>query len=297
MMDVTVIGLGSMGMGMAKTLLSHGFRVHGFDIAQDRMDSFRQAGGEDGSLDDALAQSAVVISVVLNGAQTEAVLLGDMNCAAKMNKGAVFVSCATLAPDLATQLEARAVQHGVHYIDAPVSGGAVGAETGTLSIMASGRPEAFEIAQPALDAMSKVVYRLGDTAGPGSAMKAVNQLLAGVHLCAMGEALGFAASLGLDLGKVNEVITQSAGNSWMFENRTPHVVEADYAPRSMISIWPKDLGIVSDIAANQGAEVPLARTALEQYQKAVDAGDGAVDDAAITRVFARAAGVKLPGET
>lgn len=295
-MDVTVIGLGSMGMGMAQTLVKAGHRVHGFDISEARVAMLRAAGGEAGTLPEALGKCDVAICVVLNADQTEAVLFGEDGCAARMKPGAVFVSCATVPPDFAKAMESRVKEAGLHYIDAPISGGAVGAETGTLSIMASGAPAAFDIAMPVLDAMSKAVYRLGDAAGAGSAMKAVNQLLAGVNLCAMGEALGFAASLGLDLGQVTEVITQSAGNSWMFENRAPHVVENDYAPRSMVNIWPKDLGIVSEIAGSNGASVPLTQAALAQFRKAAEAGDGHVDDAAVTRVFARAAGVKLPGE-
>lgn len=295
-MDVTVIGLGSMGMGMAKTLLQNGFAVHGFDISDERMAMLRDAGGQTSTLAEAVAKSRVVVSVVLNAAQTESVLFGDDGCASKMMEGAVFVSCATVAPDIAAGLEARARDVGIMYIDAPVSGGAIGAETGTLSIMASGAPDAFDVAGPVLDAMSKIVYRLGDAAGAGSAMKAVNQLLAGVHIAAMGEALTFAASLGLDLRQVVEVITKSAGNSWMFENRSPQVLNNDYAPRSMVNIWPKDLGIVSDIAEGKGVPLPLTQASLEQFRKSADAGDGFIDDAAVTRVFAREAGVKLPGD-
>lgn len=290
---ITVIGLGSMGMGMARILVGAGFEVYGQDISEDRLAAFEAAGGKRAPLAEAVAASQVVVSVVLNAAQTEAVL---DQCAPQMAQGAVFVSCATVPPDFARQMAEKAEATGLLYLDAPISGGAVGAETGTLSIMASGAPAAFDVAMPALEAMSKVVYRLGDTAGAGSAMKAVNQLLAGVHLTAMGEALNFAASQGLDLGKVTEIITNSAGNSWMFENRAPHVVENDYAPRSMVDIWPKDLGIVCDIAAAGKVPVPMTEVALRQYCKASEAGDGAIDDAAITRVYARACGVKLPGD-
>lgn len=290
---ITVIGLGSMGMGMARILVGAGFEVYGQDISEDRLAAFEAAGGKRAPLAEAVAASQVVVSVVLNAAQTEAVL---DQCAPQMAQGAVFVSCATVPPDFARQMAEKAEAAGLLYLDAPISGGAVGAETGTLSIMASGAPAAFDVAMPALEAMSKVVYRLGDTAGAGSAMKAVNQLLAGVHLTAMGEALNFAASQGLDLGKVTEIITNSAGNSWMFENRAPHVVENDYAPRSMVDIWPKDLGIVCDIASSGKVPVPMTEVALRQYRKASEAGDGAIDDAAITRVYARACGVKLPGD-
>lgn len=290
---ITVIGLGSMGMGMARVLVDAGFEVYGIDISDDRIAQFAATGGKSAPLAEAVAASNVVLSVVLNAVQTEAVLT---DCAPHMAEGAVFVSSATVPPEFARAMEAKAREAGIYYLDAPISGGAVGAETGTLSIMASGASRAFDTAGPALEAMSKVVYRLGDAAGAGSAMKAVNQLLAGVHLTAMGEALNFAASQGLDLGQVTEIITNSAGNSWMFANRAPHVVENDYAPRSMVDIWPKDLGIVCDIAGASNVPVPLTEVALRQYRRASEAGDGGVDDAAITRVYARASGVKLPGD-
>jgi 3-hydroxyisobutyrate dehydrogenase/2-hydroxy-3-oxopropionate reductase len=183
------------------------------------------------------------------------------------------------------------------YLDAPISGGAIKAAAGQLSIMASGTPLAFAAADPALDAMAETVHRLGDHAGPGSAMKAVNQLLAGVHIAAMGEALAFGASQGLDPGRVLDVVSVSAGTSWMFENRAPHVVEGDYAPRSKVDIWLKDLGIVADIAQSSGLPVPISSNALAQFQAASESGLGNEDDAAIAKYFARAGGVTLPGDS
>lgn len=211
--------------------------------------------------------------------------------------GSVILSCATVAPEAAREMAAKAEALGLHYLDAPISGGAAKAAQGRLSIMASGSEAAFAAARPALEAMAETVHDLGRVAGAGSAMKAVNQLLAGVHIAAMGEALALAVSQGLDLARAVEVISVSAGNSWMFENRAPHVVEADYGPRSAVTIWPKDLGIVSGIAKEAGLPVPLTRAALGQFEAAVEAGWGAEDDAAVTRVYTRAAGLSLPGES
>ena len=142
--------------------------------------------------------------------------------------------------------------------------------------------------------MAETVFELGDEPGPGSVMKSVNQLLAGVHIAAMGEALTFGLKQGLSTEKILEVISQSAGNSWMFENRAPHVVAGDYTPHSAINIWLKDLGIVLDIAREERLAAPLAAAALQQYLVAAGIGLGAEDDAAITKVYARNAGVNLP---
>lgn len=293
---VTVIGLGSMGRGMAKSLVAAGHRVFGADLEAARVRELVAAGGETAPVAEAAAASDILVCVVLNAAQTRGVLFGPEGWARHLPKGAVIVSCATVPPEFAREMAAEAEALGLLYLDAPISGGAAKAAQGRLSIMASGSEAAFGAAAPALDAMAEVVHRLGAEPGAGSAMKSVNQLLAGVHIAAMGEALAFALSQGLDLEQVVRVIASSAGNSWMFENRAPHVVENDYTPRSMVNIWPKDLGIVQEIASAAGLPVPMAETALAQFRAAAEAGDGEVDDAAVTRVYARAAGLKLPGD-
>lgn len=296
MATVSVIGLGSMGLGMARSLLAAGHRVCGADISADRLAALTGDGGEAGAPAGAGPETDIVICVVLNAAQTREVIFGAEGWAAHLRPGTVIVSCATVAPAFAQEMEAEAAARGLLWLDAPISGGAAKAAQGRLSIMAAGSEAAFAAAAPALAAMAETVHRLGDAAGPGSAMKAVNQLLAGVHIAAMGEALAFAAAMGLDLGRVMEVIPVSAGTSWMFENRGPHVVEADYAPRSSVTIWPKDLGIVADIAGGHGLPVPMADAALSRFRAAVEAGWGAEDDAAVTKVYAREAGLRLPGD-
>jgi 3-hydroxyisobutyrate dehydrogenase/2-hydroxy-3-oxopropionate reductase len=224
------------------------------------------------------------------------VLFSAQGVAARLRKGGVILSCATVSPDFAKEMEAEAIKAGLLYLDAPISGGAIKAAAGKLSIMASGTSAAFDAAAPMLDAMAETVHRLGNSAGAGSAMKAVNQLLAGVHIAAMGEAMAFGASQGLTPQQVLNVVSVSAGTSWMFENRGAHVVEADYSPRSKVDIWLKDLGIVTDIAASSGLPVPISSNTLAQFRAASAAGLGNEDDAAIAKYFARAGGIKLPGD-
>ncbi|MDX5382646.1 MAG: NAD-binding protein [Rhodobacterales bacterium] len=289
-----VIGLGSMGLGMALSLRRAGHEVYGLDLNPAQVAKLEQAGGKPLTREAPAADA--LICVVLNAAQTEEALFGAGGWVSHLKPGGTILSCATVAPDFARAMEARAQAQGLHYLDAPISGGSVRAAEGTLSVMASGTAAAFDGAAEALAAMAQTVHRLGDQAGPGSAMKAVNQLLAGVHIAAMGEALGFAASQGLELSRVLDVIKVSAGTSWMFENRAPHVIEADYTPRSTINIWPKDLGIVTDIASGAKLPLPLTETALAQYRAAAEAGLGMEDDAAITKLVASRAGLKLPGD-
>ncbi|KQP39258.1 3-hydroxyisobutyrate dehydrogenase [Methylobacterium sp. Leaf104] len=290
-----VIGLGSMGAGMAGSLLRAGFDVAACDVNAEAVSRFAASGGRAAANPAAAAEGAdVVICVVVNAAQTEAVLFGPGGAAETMAGGAVFVSSATMDPAIARRLAARLEETGRHYLDAPMSGGAVRAADGELTFLASGTKAAFAAARPALDAMAGKLYELGDAAGQGAAFKMINQLLAGVHIAAASEAMSFAAKQGLDLRKVYEVITASAGNSWMFENRMPHVLEGDYSPKSAVDIFVKDLGIVQDMARAETYPVPVAAAALQMFLMASGSGMGRDDDASVARLYAQVAGVTLP---
>ncbi|MBX2880843.1 MAG: NAD-binding protein [Granulosicoccus sp.] len=293
--NIAVFGLGSMGYGIAQSILRAGHKTFGFDVNPSQVERFVADGGIAGDTDDIPDNLDVVMIVVLNAAQTESVLLGEQGCLARLKPGACVIACATVPPEFARAMEARCNAVGVHYLDAPISGGAKKAAIGQLSVMASGQPAAFESAQAALDATSEKVFNLGDTAGPGSAMKAVNQLLAGVHIASMAEAMTFGMTQGMQPAQIVEVISQCAGSSWMFENRAPHVVEGDYTPHSSVNIWPKDLGIVLDIAKQSNFSAPLTAAALQQFVAAAGSGLGHEDDAAVAKVYARNAGIELPG--
>lgn len=161
--------------------------------------------------------------------------------------------------------------------------------------MAPGAASAFEKVRTLLDCMAAKVYVLGDTAGTGAAFKIVDQLPAGVHVAAACEAMTFAKAMGLDLAKVYEVITPSAGNSWMFENRAPHVLNANYATRRAVDICTKDLGIVADIGRDLKFPTSVAPMALQMFVMTSAAGMGCDDDASVARMLAGLAGLDLPG--
>lgn len=294
---VGVIGLGSMGFGMAQSLLRAGLDVAGCDVGAAAVERFIAAGGRGAASPAEVAEGAdMVVSVVVNAAQTEAILFGPSGVAETLPQGAVFISSATMDPDIARSLAARLEATGRHYLDAPISGGAQRAAEGALTILASGSPTAFARAKPALDAMAAKLYALGDAPGQGAAFKMINQLLAGVHIAAASEAMAFAARQGLDLKKVYEVITASAGNSWMFENRMPHVLDGDYTPKSAVDIFVKDLGIIQDMARSAKFPVPVSAAALQMFLATSAAGMGRDDDASVARLYARITGTKLPGE-
>jgi 3-hydroxyisobutyrate dehydrogenase len=292
---IAVIGLGSMGLGMAQSLLRAGFEVAGCDLSQTARDNLIQAGGTAHDSPAAAAQGCdIALSVVVNAAQTEAVLFGESGVAGALPKGGLFISAATMMPAIARDLAGRAEALGLHYLDAPISGGAKKAASGDLSIMASGSAQAFDLAAGALAAIAAKVHRLGDAPGVGASVKMINQLLAGVHIAAACEAMTLAAKMELDLDAVYQVIKGSAGNSWMFENRVPHILEGDYTPLSAVEIFVKDLGIVQDIARQERFPAPIAAAALQMYLATSGAGMGGDDDASLARLYAQLSGTKLP---
>jgi L-threonate 2-dehydrogenase len=291
---IAVIGLGSMGLGMAQSLRRAGFAVTGCDVNEAVVARFVAEGGQGAaSPADAAQDAGVVVSVVVNAAQTESILFGKTGVAETLAKGGVFISSATMDPEVARSLAARLEATGRHYLDAPISGGAVRAADGALTILASGSRAAFEKSRAALEAMAATIYELGDQPGTGAAFKMINQLLAGVHIAVASEAMAFAAKQGLDLRKVYEVITKSAGNSWCFENRMQHVLDNDYTPRSAIDIFVKDLGIVQDMARAARFPAPIASAALQMFLMSAAAGMGRDDDSSVARLYAQIAGIDL----
>ncbi len=292
-MKVALYGLGSMGLGMARSLLAAGHFVHGHDVRHEAVAALVEAGGMDAPAGDGAEDWDAVVLVVVNADQMSAVL---DTVEARLKQGALVLGCATVAPDRAQAFETRLGTRGLLYLDAPISGGAAKAAEGQLTMMVSGAEGALSVARPLLDAMAETVFEMGDRAGPASAMKLVNQHLAGIHIAAMGEAMVMGAKLGVAPARTLEVISRCAGTSWMFENRGAHVAAGDYKPRSSVEIFVKDLGIVEDTARANRVPAPLAAAALQQFLAASGMGLGAEDDAAVAKVTARLSGVALPGD-
>lgn len=289
---VGVIGLGAMGAGIAATLRTRGYGLRVCDARPGVAEAFAQGGGQACADPAEVATGCeIVVSVVVNAQQTEAVLFGERGAAAAMAPGSVFIMCSTVDPNWSIRMEARLADMGLLYLDAPISGGAAKAASGQMTMMTAGTPAAYAKAGAALDAMAGKVYRLADQAGAGSKVKIINQLLAGVHIAAAAEAMALGLREGVDAAALYEVITHSAGNSWMFENRMAHVLANDYTPLSAVDIFVKDLGLVLDTARASKFPLPLAATAHQMFMQASTAGYAAEDDAAVIKIFP---GIELP---
>jgi 3-hydroxyisobutyrate dehydrogenase len=290
--NVGLIGLGAMGSGMAGSLRRHGCNVHVFDVRTEVAQAFAAQGGVACASPAEMGRLCpVIVSVVVNAAQTEAVLFGENGCAATMRAGSVFVMCSTVDPNWSIAMEARLAEIGILYIDAPISGGAAKAASGQMTMMTAATPEAYAAVGPLLDAMAANVYRLGNKAGAGSKVKIINQLLAGVHIAAAAEAMALGLREGVDADALYEVITHSAGNSWMFENRMAHVLAGDYTPLSAVDIFVKDLGLVLDVARASKFPLPLSSTAHQMFMQASSSGFAREDDSAVIKIFP---GIELP---
>lgn len=290
--QVGVIGLGSMGGGVAKSLLRNGFPVTVCDVRPAVVESFVALGATGAkSPADLAARSAIIVVLVVNAEQVESVMFGEGGAVAAMKPGTAVIMSVTLPPDYAEKLAARLDAKGILMLDAPVSGGEAKAATGEMTVMASGPLATFAVCEGVLAAIAQKVYRLGDAAGTGSKVKMINQLLAGVHIAASAEAMALGIKAGADPNVLYEVISNSAGASWMFQNRVPHILDGDYAPRSAVNIFVKDLGIVLEAGKGHRFPLPLTAAAHQMFLMAAAAGHGLEDDAAVVKIFP---GIDLP---
>lgn len=281
--SVGLIGLGAMGRGIAQNLLAKGFAVVGRDVNPDALKWLESVGGSSGQQARAMADMCqVIVSFVVNDKQTEEVLFGENGLAAVMRPDSVFIACSTLPPQYVKELGARLAEKKIHLIDSPVTGGKVGAEKGTLTVMVAGEEAIFERVKPVLSTFGARLFFLGTEHGKGSQMKVINQLLCGVHIAAAAEALGMARENGLPMETTLEILKSGAASSWMLGDRGPRMVTEKYDDvLSAVDIFVKDLGLVLDAARQSTFAAPMAHAAFLQFIEASGHGMGRLDDAAV----------------
>lgn len=290
---VAVIGLGAMGMGAAQSCVRAGLDTYGVDLSAQARDVLQAAGAKAvaASADGFADKLDAVLLLVVNAAQVDAVLFGESKLADKLKPGTAVMVSSTIAAQDARRFGEVLAARGLLMLDAPVSGGAAKAAAGEMTVMAAGDDAVFAKLQPVLDAVAGKVYRCGKDIGQGATVKIIHQLLAGVHIAAGAEAMALAAKAGIPLDLMYDVVTHAAGNSWMFENRMKHVVDGDYTPLSMVDIFVKDLGLVTDTGKALRFPLPLASTAFNMFTEASNAGHGKEDDSAVIKIFS---GIELP---
>ncbi len=284
-MRIGFIGLGAMGVPMAQRLVQAGHEVHGFDVRAAALEPLVQAGGKAAaSAAEAAAGADLLWLMVVSGEQAASVLF-EHAAAAALPKGALVVAACTQPPALARATSDRLSAQGLTMLDAPVSGGVAGARAGTLTIMAAGPGAALERARPVMQAVGQRIFDVGRDAGMGSTAKMINQLLCGVHIAAAAEAMHVAERAGVSLQTMHEIISVSAGNSWMWGDRGPRMMQEEPPVTSAVDIFVKDLGIVLDQGKAMRQGLPLAAAAMQMFLAASGLGHGAADDSQVIRAY------------
>lgn len=289
---VAVIGLGAMGMGAARSCLRAGLTTYGIDLNAEARNQLQQAAAVMADARPLAETLDAVLLLVVNAVQVRKILFGEHGLAAHLKPGTGIMISSTIAAEEAASLARELAALDLPMLDAPVSGGAIKAEAGEMTVMAAGADAAFDKLAPVLDAVAGKVYRVGSEPGQGSTVKIVHQLLAGVHIAVAAEAMALASRAGISLDLMYDVVTHAAGNSWMFENRMARVLTGDYQARSAVDIFVKDLTLVADTARELRFPLPLASTALNMFLAASNAGHGKEDDSAVIKIFD---GITLPG--
>ena len=275
-----------MGGSIALRLLDRGYRVVVRDIVPARVDALVAAGGIAADSAAAVARQAdCVLTVVVDAAQTDQALFGDggvVTAGPAATTDLTVVMCSTVGPGYARELGSRLASHRIALIDAPISGGPARARDGTLSMMIGGEDAVLARVAGVLEAIASRRFRVGSNAGDGSAMKIVNNMLAGVNLAAAGEALALAERLGMDLATVRSVVEASSGGSWIFADRVARLIDRDYVPpHAAARILMKDIGLAVNEAEAAGVPSPLARAAHRAFAGTVEQGFGDADDSAV----------------
>jgi L-threonate 2-dehydrogenase len=287
--SIAFVGLGAMGSAMAENLIKRQFRVTGFDMRPEAVAKLEAVGGHGAKSAAAAAKGAdALVLMVVNADQADAVLFGSdqaPGALATLEPDATVIVMATCAPARITAMAARVEATGRAFIDAPVSGGVVGATAGTLTIMAAAKQAVFDRAKPLLTAMGSNVFHLGETAGQGAAMKTVNQLLAGIHIAAAAEGLALAEKEGIDPAMALKILTSGAASSWMLANRGPRMVQDDGQVTSAVDIFVKDLGLVLDAGRAAKMGLPLAAAAHQLFLAASGLGVGGRDDSQVIETY------------
>ena len=285
MRKIGFVGLGAMGAAMARQLVAKQFQVVGYDINPAAVEALVAAGGHAaGSCAEAAKGANALIVMVVNADQAEQVMFGD-GAVEALSDGAPVIVCSTCAPDRAEVMAAKCAALARPLIDAPVSGGQVGAEAGTLTIMAAAPRPDYDKVEGVLKAMGSNTYFIGEKVGQGSAMKTVNQLMAGAHIAVAAEAIAFAEKAGIDPALALEILSGSAASSWMLQNRGPEMVKQTGKVTSAVDIFVKDLGIVLDAGRAMRMGLPLAAAAHQRFLDASGAGHGREDDSQVVKVY------------
>ncbi|MEZ2372387.1 2-hydroxy-3-oxopropionate reductase [Arthrobacter sp. RCC_34] len=290
MTNVTVIGLGIMGLPMAKNLVKAGFTVTGFNRSQDKIDALVEAGGNGaGSIAEAVKDADVIITMVPDSPDVEGVVSGPEGVFANAKSGTLWIDASSIRPDVAARLSADAREAGLRPLDGPVSGGEQGAIDGVLSIMVGGEAADFEDAQPVLNAVGKTIVHVGPS-GSGQTVKAANQLIVAVNIQALAEAVTFLEAYGVDTDAALKVLGGGLAGSKVLDQKGQKMLDRNFDPGFRLALHNKDLGIVTSAAREAGVVVPLGSAVAQLVSALVARGDGGLDHSGLFKLTTELSG-------
>jgi len=290
------IGLGLMGTPMTRNLLRAGHAVTVWNRTRAKAEALAAEGARVAASPAAVARGAnIVLACLADAAAVEAVVTGPEGVLAGIGPGQVFVDLSTNSPPVSARLAAALAGRGAQMLDAPVSGGDVGAAAGTLSIMAGGPAAAFRRCLPVLEVLGGRITHMGEAVGAGGYAKLANQIMVGIHLAALGEALVFGAKAGLDPRRLAGALAGGLANSEVLRVKLPKVLSGDFAPGGRVATQLKDLDYVAESLAAMDFELPVAGLVRELYRELAAAGHADEDHSAIVRLCEARAGVTVRG--
>jgi len=290
---IAFIGVGNMGNHMAVNLLKSGKKIKVFDISNKMIEQAKKKGLNTVDSIDTLINDEIstVITMLPEGKHSKEIYLGDKGIINKVSNDCLLIDCSTIDIETSKEIGKAANNQGIMMIDAPVSGGVMGAQKATLNIMVGGSREAFERALPVLKVMGKNIYHAGDI-GSGNGAKICNNMALGITMIAASESLMLAKRLNIDIKKVHEIMKNASGNSWPISVYPPLPGLIDgtpsnnkYKPGFSAGMMSKDLKLANDCAKTVNAETPLGKMALEIYDEFCKDGNDTKDFSAISKVI------------
>ena len=290
---IAFIGVGNMGNPMAENLLKAGKKIKVFDVSKEMLAKAKEKNLETTDNLDSLITKEVttIITMLPEGKHSKEIYLGDSGIINKVSKDCLLIDCSTIDINTSKEIGKNAEEKGIMMIDAPVSGGVMGAQKATLNIMVGGSKQAFDKALPILKIMGKNIYHAGEI-GSGNGAKICNNMSLGITMIAASESLMLAKRLNIDIKKVHEIMKNASGNSWPISvyPPLPGLIEGtpsnnNYKPGFSAGMMNKDLKLANDCAKNVNASTPLGQMALEIYSKFCEDGNATKDFSAISKVI------------
>jgi 2-hydroxy-3-oxopropionate reductase len=293
MLKVGYIGLGLMGKSIARNILKAGFPLVVHNRSRAAVDELVAEGAISASSPAVVtAQSDIVFTNLPDSPDVEKVVLGERGIIEAAHDGLIVIDNSTIKPASARMIAAELAKKGIFSLDAPVSGGDIGAKNGTLTIMVGGAASALDRAMPVLQAIGKTITHVGD-AGAGQVAKAANQIMVAAQMVAMGELLVFSKKAGVDPRKVVEAIKAGAAQCWALDIKTPRLFVGNREPGFKSYMQLKDMNIVLETAKEYNVPISATEENTKLYQQMIDMGMGELDNSAVIGVIEKLAGIGI----